>query len=150
MIIIYLVLIVPICFFLTREIKNISIFLLIAQKKTYLLSKSTSLSNFYEEDILSLAQVYISRKQWINCIMLLERYLNESTNDINLIEIYKCIGFCYFSKSFYCLAEDYYRKGLEKSPSNIDCLQNLKRIYSKNNLNNPAKLKNINRKISLL
>nr|YP_009546590.1 hypothetical protein [Gelidium kathyanniae]AYO27938.1 hypothetical protein [Gelidium kathyanniae] len=150
MIIIYLILIVPICFFLTKEIKNISIFLLIAQKQTYLLSKSTSLINFYEKDILSLAQAYISRKQWINCIMLLERYLNESTDNTNLIEIYKCIGFCYFSKSFYRLAEDYYKKGLEKSPSNFDCLQNLKRIYSKNNLNNPAKLEDINRKISLL
>nr|YP_009244129.1 hypothetical protein Gele_120 [Gelidium elegans]AMK96371.1 hypothetical protein Gele_120 [Gelidium elegans] len=150
MIIIYLMLIIPICFFLTKEIKNIITSLLIIQRNTYLLNRSNSLSNIHQEKILSLAQAYISRKQWLNCIIILEEYLNESISNIDLIEIYKCIGFCYFSKEFYPLAEDYYKKGLEKFPSNIECLQNLRHIYSKNKLNDPIKLKNADCRLNLL
>lgn len=150
MITIYLILIIPICFFLTKDVKNIITFLFIIQRSTYLLSKSNSLSHIDQGKILSLAQAYINRKQWLNCIILLEEYLNKSISHTNLIEIYKCIGFCYLSKDFYQLAEDYYKRGLEKSPSNIECLQKLRNIYSKDKLNDPIKLKNIDYKINLL
>nr|YP_009244328.1 hypothetical protein Gvag_119 [Gelidium vagum]AMK96570.1 hypothetical protein Gvag_119 [Gelidium vagum] len=150
MIIIYLILILPICFFLTQEIKRISKFLLILQKDKYILSKPISLINIDQKKVLNLAQAYINRKQWLNCIILLEKYLHDSTNSIDIIEIYKCIGFCYLSKNFYYLAENYYKQGLEKCPTDSNCLQNLKNIYSKNKLNDPIKLKDINYTISLL
>lgn len=97
-----------------------------------------------EENILNLANIYILKKQWLICILMLEEYLE---NNSPTIESYNCISFCYLSTKLYNISEYYYKKALNLDPSNIICLKNLANIYSTNYMNDKIKQEIIHKQI---
>lgn len=111
----------PICFIVTIQIFqllfNYAIFRGILLKQN---SRDVDISQ-----ILSLAKIYISRKKWFTCILMLEAEIHIHDDP----RYYNCIGFCYYNMKWNNLAKLYYLKALDKSPKYIIALSNLAKVY---------------------
>lgn len=78
------------------------------------------------DQILTLANIYIQRKQWFECILLLE---SEIEHDVDNLYYYNLTGYCYYSMNLNDLAKLYYLKALALSPSSVMILINLAKVY---------------------
>ena len=142
MIFIYLTLVIPICFLLTKEIYKIINCIFLTQKFTYIVKTESSID---DNDIFNLAEVYINRKLWLSCILLLEKYINLYSKSKE--EFYSCIGFCYLSTGFCRISEENYEQALKTNNNNISYLNQLIKIYSYNPSRNKTKLEKTYKKI---
>uniref|UniRef100_A0AAU7YPK1 Ycf37 n=1 Tax=Gracilaria hainanensis TaxID=2871843 RepID=A0AAU7YPK1_9FLOR len=128
---IYLILVtcflLPICYLITHSI-------------TYMYHQLKSLKNIPEAknlmcinntNILYLANTYINRKRWLDCITMLEFYITQiRTNEIKVIaQYYNCMGLCYQNANIYKIAQQYYLKAYDKTPLEKQILINLANIY---------------------
>lgn len=78
------------------------------------------------KDVLFLIDIYIIRKQWLDCILFLE---SEIKKDCENIDYYNALGFCYFSLELYSYSKSYYSQALILEPSSIQVLTQLGQIY---------------------
>nr|YP_010198540.1 hypothetical protein LK037_pgp149 [Gracilaria pacifica]UAD86956.1 hypothetical protein [Gracilaria pacifica] len=126
---VYLILVtcflLPICYLITNSL--ISIY---HQVKTLMnIKKSTIYIN--NKNVLYLAKIYIHRKQWLDCITMIEFYMtqiviNETTT---IVQYYNYIALCYQSINMYTIAKKYYLKAYQQEPLNKHILKNLANIY---------------------
>nr|YP_008144759.1 Ycf37 [Grateloupia taiwanensis]AGO19947.1 Ycf37 [Grateloupia taiwanensis] len=114
---------IPLCYLVTNEIVKL-LFENRLSKSLIPLGRSQKLT---KEQVLSLAKIYIRKKQWLSCILMLEFYAK--IDNSNLGEYYNSIGFCYQLIDFNLLAKDYYSQARAFSPSNILFLKNLAKVY---------------------
>ena len=142
MIFIYLALIIPICFLLTKEIYKIIVCISLIQKLTYKVENNSLIK---DKDIFLLAEAYINRKLWLSCILLLEKYIDLYNK--NQEEFHSCIGFCYLSTGFHKISENHYEKALETNDNNINYLNQLIKIYSHDLSVNRNKMEKVYKKI---
>ena len=80
-----------------------------------------------KEQVLFLAKIYINKKQWLSCILMLEFY--SKIDKPNSGEYCNSIGFCYQLMNLNRLAKYYYSQAKKISPSNILFLKNLANAY---------------------
>nr|YP_010196701.1 hypothetical protein LKZ11_pgp178 [Gracilaria cliftonii]UAD84505.1 hypothetical protein [Gracilaria cliftonii] len=128
---IYLILItcflLPICYLITNNLK-------------YIYNQIETLKNIYNaknekqisnKNILYVANTYMNRKKWLDCITMLEFYINQiNIDEVKVIaKYYNHIGLCYESTYIYKIAQQYYLKAYNKSPSEKEILKNLANIY---------------------
>nr|YP_009488641.1 Ycf37 [Grateloupia filicina]AWD77363.1 Ycf37 [Grateloupia filicina] len=114
---------IPICYLVTNEIVK---FLFESRLFKFLIPLDRS-RKLTKEQVLSLAKIYIRKKQWLSCILMLEFY--SKIDNSNLGEYYNSIGFCYQLINLNILAKDYYDQARASSPSNILFLKNLAKAY---------------------
>nr|UAD84098.1 hypothetical protein [Gracilaria changii] len=79
--------------------------------------------------ILFLTNIYINRKKWLDCITMLEFYINQIRINKVRAEYYNYIGLCYESTYMYKIAQKYYLKAYNISPLEKNILKNLANIY---------------------
>nr|YP_010502367.1 Ycf37 [Grateloupia turuturu]UXC96780.1 Ycf37 [Grateloupia turuturu] len=114
---------IPICYLVINEIVKL-LFENRLFKSLIPLDRSQKLT---KEQVLSLAKIYIRKKHWLSCILMLEFYAK--IDKFNLGEYYNSIGFCYQLINSNILAKDYYDQARASSPSNILFLKNLAKVY---------------------
>nr|YP_009510980.1 hypothetical protein [Hydropuntia rangiferina]AXI96653.1 hypothetical protein [Hydropuntia rangiferina]UAD87336.1 hypothetical protein [Hydropuntia rangiferina] len=125
-IIILICFLLPVCYFITNNLKYI-------YKQANILNNIKKLENkIYIEykDIIYIINTYIKRKKWLHCIAMLEFYLNQSSISENkiLANYYNYIGLCYQLIDMYKIAKKYYLKAYNKQPNNKEILKNLNNI----------------------
>nr|YP_010197517.1 hypothetical protein LK244_pgp176 [Gracilaria flabelliformis subsp. simplex]UAD85933.1 hypothetical protein [Gracilaria flabelliformis subsp. simplex] len=128
---IYLILVtcflLPICFLITNNL----IYIYHQLKSLKQIEETANLMNIDNKHILYIAQIYINRKKWLDCITILEFYRKQiKINElIILVQYYNYIGLCYQSINIYKIATKYYLKAYDKAPFIKQTLKNLANIY---------------------
>nr|UAD87131.1 hypothetical protein [Gracilaria pacifica] len=127
---VYLILVtcflLPICYLITNSL--ISIY---DEVKTLMNIRKKSTMYINNKNVLYIAKIYIHRKQWLDCITMIEFYMiqiviNETTT---IVQYYNYIALCYQSIKIYTIAKKYYLKAYQQEPLNKDILKNLANIY---------------------
>nr|YP_010198716.1 hypothetical protein LK101_pgp176 [Gracilaria tikvahiae]UAD87949.1 hypothetical protein [Gracilaria tikvahiae] len=128
---IYLILascfLLPICFLITNNLMYIYHQL----KSLKHIEETTNIISMENKDILYVANIYVNRKKWLDCITILEFYMKQiRINElIFLVQYYNCIGLCYQSVNIYKIAAKYYLKAYNKAPFIKQTLKNLVNVY---------------------
>nr|YP_010196083.1 hypothetical protein LK014_pgp180 [Gracilaria caudata]UAD83480.1 hypothetical protein [Gracilaria caudata] len=128
---VYLILItcflLPICYLITNSLKYIYNQIEILKS----IQKTKNKKNIHNKHIMSIANIYMNRKQWLDCITMLEFYINQNTIDEIAVKAQycNCIGLCYQSAYIYKMAQKYYLKAYNKLPFKKEILKNLVNIY---------------------
>nr|YP_010197110.1 hypothetical protein LK098_pgp176 [Crassiphycus crassissimus]UAD84914.1 hypothetical protein [Crassiphycus crassissimus]UAD85118.1 hypothetical protein [Crassiphycus crassissimus] len=117
----------PICYLITNSLKYIYNQIEILKS----IQKTKNKKNIDHKKIIYAANVYMNRKQWIDCITMLEFYINQITvNEVKIkAQYYNYIGLCYQSAYIYKIAQKYYLKAYNKLPLEKEILKNLANIY---------------------
>lgn len=84
-------------------------------------------------DIFLMAKIYIFRKQWLSCILMLELALLEQSSNKYFMEYYSCLAFCFYKLKIYNRSERYYLLYLECNPKHLNTLVCLANIYVSSN-----------------
>nr|YP_010198334.1 hypothetical protein LK148_pgp176 [Gracilaria pachydermatica]UAD86750.1 hypothetical protein [Gracilaria pachydermatica] len=128
---IYLILatcfLLSICFLITNNLIYIYHQLKFLKK----IEETINIMSIENQHILYIAKIYINRKQWLDCITILEFYMKQvRINElIILVQYYNYIGLCYQSVNIYTIATKYYLKAYNKAPFIKQTLKNLVNIY---------------------
>lgn len=94
----------PICYFITIELVNQFLYLMIFIKASYTVQEKKK----NVEDINFLVNYLLAKKQWFQCLTMLKFY--DNYNDFNSD---KLLGMCFHQLSYYNLARYYYIKVLQ-------------------------------------
>lgn len=113
----------PICYLLVSQVAK----LIVENRLFKTLIPFDRNQRLSKQQVLSLAKIYIHKKQWLSCILMLELYVK--IDNPNLGDYYNSIGFCYQLINLNRLAKYYYSQAKEFSPSNILFLKNLAKAY---------------------
>nr|YP_009019518.1 hypothetical protein [Gracilaria salicornia]AHH24486.1 hypothetical protein [Gracilaria salicornia]UAD87538.1 hypothetical protein [Gracilaria salicornia] len=128
---IYLILVtcllLPICYLITNSITYIY-YQLKCLKDIQETKNIMCIDNTY---ILYIANIYIKRKKWLDCIAMLEFYMTKvRVNEAKMLaQYYNYIGLCYQNTNIYKIAQKYYLKAYNKAPLTKQILKNLASIY---------------------
>nr|YP_009731998.1 hypothetical protein [Gracilaria edulis]QHS70568.1 hypothetical protein [Gracilaria edulis]UAD85524.1 hypothetical protein [Gracilaria edulis] len=125
-IIIIICFLLPICYFITNNLKYI-------YKQANILNnikKPKDTIYIEHQNIIYIINTYIKRKKWLYCITMLEFYINQSSIDEDkiLANYYNYIGLCYQLMDIDKIAKKYYLKAYNKQPNNKEILKNLNNI----------------------
>nr|UAD87742.1 hypothetical protein [Gracilaria textorii] len=120
-------LLLPICFLITKNI----IYIYYQLKSLKHIEEITNIMSIENKHILYIANVYVNRKKWLDCITILEFYMKQiRINElIILVQCYNYMGLCYQSVNSYKIATKYYLKAYNKAPFIKQTLKNLANIY---------------------
>nr|YP_010196291.1 hypothetical protein LKZ37_pgp177 [Gracilaria cearensis]UAD83688.1 hypothetical protein [Gracilaria cearensis] len=128
---IYLILatcfLLPICCLITNNL----IYIYRQLKSLKDIEETTNIMCIDNKNILYVANIYINRKKWLDCITILEFYMQQTriNEPIILGQYYNYIGLCYQSVNIYKIATQYYLKAYHKAPLTKQTLKNLANIY---------------------
>nr|YP_009296263.1 hypothetical protein Sebd_111 [Sebdenia flabellata]AOM65198.1 hypothetical protein Sebd_111 [Sebdenia flabellata] len=120
-------LLITICYFISNDILKI-------------ISRNTILYNIYQNiqekyvspdhnHNIKAAKAYIYEKKWLSCILMLEFYIDNQSNNIEAY--YSLIALCYYNLNLYKYAKKYYLKAIQIYPKNIITLHQLAETYKK-------------------
>nr|YP_009297064.1 hypothetical protein Ceram_131 [Ceramium japonicum]AOM66407.1 hypothetical protein Ceram_131 [Ceramium japonicum] len=109
----------PICYFITRELVSQVIYCFVLLKNLFFMPQN----NHYVDDMNCLVRYCILGKQWFKCIIILHFYHYYHNVNNN-----KLLGICFHELSYIKIALYYYVRALQNE-NDIELLQKLLLVY---------------------
>lgn len=119
-------LLIPVCLLISVDIYNSYQSYL----NIYSIKKNQNTRQSDDSQIINLACIYINKKRWKSCIILLEQQIYLYQTNQNQGRYFHYLGLCYYTMKLYHLAIFFYIQILKEDPNNVFYLSKVGQIYN--------------------